>query len=77
MNLNREDKVAIVTGASAGLGKAIAISLANEGVRVGVSARNQIELERTAAEIEAATARDVLAVSDDMSKPDSVNNLVG
>jgi len=76
MNLNLENKVAIVTGASAGLGKAIASGLAHEGVSVAISARDQSELEQTAAEIESVTESDVLAITGDMSNPDSVNNLV-
>ncbi len=76
MNLFLENKVAIVTGASAGLGKAIALGLANEGVKVAISARNQDALKQTATEIESATKRGVLAVIGDMSKADSVNDLV-
>lgn len=76
MNLNLENKVAIVTGASAGLGKAIALSLANEGVKVAISGRNQNALKQTATEIESATDRRVLAVSGDMSKAASVKHLV-
>jgi 3-oxoacyl-[acyl-carrier protein] reductase len=41
MDLNLENKVAIVTGGSEGLGKAIAISLSLEGVKVANSAREQ------------------------------------
>ena len=46
MNHNLKNKVAIVAGASAGLGKAIALSLANEGVKVAISARNQNALKQ-------------------------------
>ena len=74
MNLNLENKVAIVTGASAGLGKAIALSLANEGVKIAISARNQNALKQTATEIKSATKRGVLAVSGDMSMADSVKD---
>ena len=76
MNLNLENKVAIVTGASSGLGKAIAFSLANEGAIVAISGRNQNELKRTATEIESATGRGVLTVSGDMSKAASVKHSV-
>jgi NAD(P)-dependent dehydrogenase (short-subunit alcohol dehydrogenase family) len=47
-------KVAIVTGASSGIGRAVARLFAAEGVRVVVSARRQSELEALVAEIAAA-----------------------
>jgi 3-oxoacyl-[acyl-carrier protein] reductase len=76
MNLNIENKVAIVTGASAGLGKAVAWSLANEGLKVAISGRNQNSLEQTAMEIESSTGIGVLAVSGDMSKAEFVKDFV-
>lgn len=48
MKLGLKDKVAIVTGASHGLGKAIAVALAQEGCRVVLSARGEPELEQVA-----------------------------
>lgn len=76
MNLNIDNKVAIVTGASAGLGKAIAYSLAKEGVKVAISGRNQNTLEQTAKEIESATNRRVLAVAGDMTQAAQVKHFV-
>lgn len=49
-----QDKVAIVTGASAGIGRATACLMADEGAKVVVTARRQAELDALVAEIEAA-----------------------
>lgn len=46
-------KVAIVTGAGRGIGKAVAIALANEGVHVGLLARTEADLKAVAGEVEA------------------------
>lgn len=50
MNFNLKDKVAIVTGASRGLGRAMAVSLAEEGALVAAVARSAGALESLAAE---------------------------
>lgn len=54
MNRRLEGKVALVTGASEGIGRATALALAAEGASVAVTARNREELERLASEIQAA-----------------------
>lgn len=54
MDLQLRGKTALVTGASMGIGRAIATGLAAEGVRVAVLARRSELLETLAAEIEAA-----------------------
>ena len=51
MDLGLEGKVALVTGASKGLGRAIAAELAAEGARVAVSSRSRERIEATASEI--------------------------
>jgi NAD(P)-dependent dehydrogenase (short-subunit alcohol dehydrogenase family) len=57
MDLQLSGKRALVTGASRGIGKAIALALAREGVDVAIGARNLEALSATAAEIAAETGR--------------------
>ena len=66
MNLNLEGRVAAVTGASRGLGFAIARSLAQEGAKVAICARNAEQLE-AAAESLRETGAEVLAVPADVA----------
>lgn len=49
-----EGKIAFVTGASQGIGRACALALAKAGARVGLAARNEAKLKEVAAEIAAA-----------------------
>jgi 3-oxoacyl-[acyl-carrier protein] reductase len=57
MDLGLTGKVALVTGASEGLGRAIALRLAAEGMGVAVAARNEPRLRELAHEIEASGGR--------------------
>src|ERR1700756_4548303 len=68
-------KVAIVTGASAGLGVAIAQALAEAGADVGLGARRIDGLEKTRGLVEAAGRR-AACVATDISKPEDCRNLV-
>ena len=52
-----EGRVALVTGASQGIGHACALALAREGASVAVAARNRQKLEELVAEIAAAGAK--------------------
>jgi 3-oxoacyl-[acyl-carrier protein] reductase len=61
-----KDKVAIVTGASQGIGRAISLSLAQAGAKVAVAARNADKLASLVAEIEAAGG-EALAVPMDVA----------
>jgi 3-oxoacyl-[acyl-carrier protein] reductase len=51
MNFELNDRIAMVSAASKGLGKATAIALAQEGCKVSICARNEEELQRTKEEI--------------------------
>ena len=71
-----KDKVALITGASQGLGRALALAFAREGARVVVNARSEDSVRPVAGEVEDAGA-EVLAVAADVSKGADVERLVG
>lgn len=67
MDLQLTGKTALVTGGSEGIGKAIAMALAREGVDVAICARRQDLLERAAREIADATGRRVVPIPADLT----------
>lgn len=67
--------VAVVTGASRGLGRALALALAQEGAALSICARGEADLERVADEARALGA-DVLAVTADMRNVRDVERIV-
>ena len=67
MDLDLQGRRALVCAASKGLGRACAMALAREGVAVTITARTAETLERTAAEIRAATGVAVTAVPGDIA----------
>ena len=71
-----EGKVTLITGASRGLGRALALAFAREGARVVVNARSEESTRPVAAEVEEAGA-EVLAVAADVSKGADVERLIG
>jgi len=76
MDLQLSGKRAIVTGASRGIGKAIALALANEGVDVALVARSPDALNATAAELAESSGRRIVAVTGDTGDDRSVTALV-
>ena len=76
MDLGLQDKVAIVTGGSDGIGKAAALSMAKEGANVVIVARRQEVLDQAAEEIRTATEGVVVPLSADVTEPDSANKIV-
>ena len=71
-----QDKVAIVTGASRGIGKATALALATEGAKVVVNyARNSEAAETVVAEITQAGG-EAIAISADVSQAEAVEEMV-
>lgn len=76
MDLKLNGKVAIVTGGSLGIGRAVAHALAAEGVKVAIVARSRDALEAAAREITDATGTEVLAVPADVSNTAQVDAAV-
>lgn len=76
MELGLRDKVAIVTAASSGLGKATALELAGEGATVILNSRREDALNEAASEIRSQTGADVFAVSGDVTVREDVRRLV-
>lgn len=76
MDLKIRQRVALITGASSGLGKACALALAAEGVRVAVAARRTEELERVAASAREQGAPDARAFTVDLTDSRSIDVLV-
>lgn len=75
MNLALSGNVALITGASRGIGKGIASALAREGCRIAICARGREDLEQTAAELRANGA-EVRAIARDVTEPDAAKQIV-
>ncbi len=71
-----EGKVALITGASQGLGKALALAFAQEGARVVMNSRSEESL-RPVAEEAVSSGAEVLAIAADVSQSADVERLVG
>jgi NAD(P)-dependent dehydrogenase (short-subunit alcohol dehydrogenase family) len=76
MDLQLKGKIALVTGASEGIGKGIARALAREGCDLAVCARRQEPLEAAAGEIRKESGRRALAITADLTKQVDAENFV-
>src|SRR5882672_427952 len=76
MDLGLHGKRALVTGGSLGIGKAIALELAREGVDVAIVARTKDRLEAAARELETQTGRRVVPLVADVTSREQVERAV-
>lgn len=76
MDLELKGKVAIVGGASKGLGRACAEVLAEEGASVAMCSRSQADLDTAAKEIRDRTGADILAMAGDLDRAEVITELV-
>ncbi|MBV7339178.1 SDR family oxidoreductase [Chloroflexi bacterium TSY] len=74
MDLGIQSKIALVTGGSKGLGRAAALSLAKEGVRIAICARTQDTLDNTVAELR-ELGTEAIGVVADMLEPTAPSQL--
>ena len=76
MDLGLKGKVALVTGGSKGIGKAVAHGLAEEGAKVAICARGQVDLDHAVGELSKATGGEIFAVAGDLTNPKDVQKIV-
>ncbi len=76
MELGLKGKVALVTAASKGMGRACAMGFAAEGARVAMCSRTEAEIKAAADEIKMKTGAEVLAMGADVTKAADVKSLV-
>ncbi|MDE2963810.1 MAG: SDR family NAD(P)-dependent oxidoreductase, partial [Acidobacteriota bacterium] len=75
-SLKLKDKTALITGASRGIGRAIALGFAAEGARVAVTARTVQDLDSLVERIQ-ASGREAVAIPADLLDLSTVPGLVG
>jgi NAD(P)-dependent dehydrogenase (short-subunit alcohol dehydrogenase family) len=75
MDMGLSGKVAVITGASDGIGKAAAMSMAQEDVKVVICARRADNLAKAAEEIQAATGNEVMTVTADITSQSDIDAL--
>jgi NAD(P)-dependent dehydrogenase (short-subunit alcohol dehydrogenase family) len=72
--MNSQNRIAIVTGAGSGIGRAVSLTLQRDGYSVALAGRRAEELEKTAAQADPAGGR-MVAVPTDVSQPQQVEAL--
>jgi len=75
MERRLDGKVAIITGASRGVGRAICIAFAKEGATIVLAARSPQKLEETAEEVREAGAKAEIVITD-LTREEAIKNLV-
>jgi len=76
MDLGLKGRLALVTGASEGIGSAIARKLAEEGARVAICARTESTLKDTAAAITRTTGQEIVSIPADLRSLDGCRAVV-
>src|SRR5690242_9964003 len=76
LDLSLTGKVALVTGASRGIGRAIAFALAEQGAAVAVHYRGQAEAAQSVVDTILANSGRAIAVQTDLAQPDAPDMLV-
>ncbi|MGE0102836.1 MAG: SDR family NAD(P)-dependent oxidoreductase [Blastocatellales bacterium] len=76
MDLELKNKVALITGGSAGIGLAVAEGLAREGAHVVLCARHETAVQREAARIAAAFNVTAYGLRCDVTRPDDIDQVV-
>ena len=74
--MDLKGKNVVITGASKGIGKAVAMRLAENGVNLVIAARTQSTLDETVKEIKDKTGANILGVAADVSKLDDLKKIV-